>query len=142
MIVRVPQPKFSIEKQSAAAEKPGGVRRTGRTRGRTAPPNKRRSSMGVSLNSVAENWAAAVALWALPYLTLLGYLRPETAQSEMLQWSLLLAGVLGFACVISAAWKDTTDPTWRASHGLPPRARPRAPPQHSMPSEIKNAASM
>jgi hypothetical protein len=98
--------------------------------------------MRVSLNSVAENWAVAVALWAVPYLTLLGYLRPEAAQSEILQWSLLLVGILGCACVISAAWKDTTDPAWRASHGLPPRPQSCAPPTHSGPSEIKNAASM
>jgi hypothetical protein len=96
--------------------------------------------MRVSLNSVAENWAVAVALWALPYLTLLGYLRPEAAQSEVLQWLLLLIGVLGFACVVSAAWKDTMDPAWRASHGLPPQAPPRAPLTHSVPSDIKNAA--
>jgi hypothetical protein len=96
--------------------------------------------MRVSLNSVAENWAAAVALWALPYLTLLGYLRPEAARSEVLQWSLLLVGILGFVSVICAAWKDTTDPAWRASHGLPPRAQSCAPSTHSVPSDIKNAA--
>ena len=98
--------------------------------------------MRVSLNSVAENWAAAVALWALPYLTLLGYLRPEAARSEVLQWSLLMVGVMGFASALCAAWKDTMDPAWRASHGLPPRARSRAPTAHSMPSKIKNATSM
>ena len=84
--------------------------------------------MRVSLNSVVENWAAAVALWALPYLTLLGYLRPEAARSEVLQWSLLLIGILGFASVLYTAWKDTLDPAWRASHGLPPaHAIPRIP---------------
>ena len=59
--------------------------------------------MRVSLNSVAENWAAAVALWALPYLTLLGFLRPEAAQSEVLQWSLLLIA-------INLGYKLTWDP--------------------------------
>ena len=98
--------------------------------------------MRVSLNSVAENWAAAVALWALPYLTLLGFLRPEAARSEVLQWSLLLIGILGFASVISAAWKDTMDPAWRKSHGLPPRAPSYAPSTQPVPSPIKNAASM
>jgi hypothetical protein len=93
--------------------------------------------MRVSLNSVAENWAAAVALWALPYLTLLGYLRPEAAQSKVLQWSLLMIGVLGFASVFCAAWKDTMDPAWRASHGLPPLAQSSAPSRHPLPSEIK-----
>jgi hypothetical protein len=82
--------------------------------------------MRVSLNSVLENWAAAVALWALPYLTLLGHLRPEAARSEVLQWSLLLIGILGIASVLYTAWKDTLDPAWRASHGLPPRPRSRA----------------
>jgi hypothetical protein len=98
--------------------------------------------MRVSLNSVAENWAAAVALWALPYLTLLGFLRPEAARSEVLQWSLLLIGILGFASVISAAWKDTMDPAWRASHGLPPRAPSYVPSSHPVPSQIENAASL
>jgi hypothetical protein len=93
--------------------------------------------MRVSLNSVAENWAAAVAFWALPYLGLLGYLRPEAAQSEVLQWLLLLLGITGFVSVLCEAWKDTKDPAWRASHGLPPRGQPLAP----VPSDIKNATS-
>lgn len=95
--------------------------------------------MRVSLNSVAENWAASVALWALPYLTLLEYLRPEAAHSELLQWSLLLVGVLGFASALCAAWADTVDPKWRALHGLPPRAQPAARHAHAI---RKNAASM
>jgi hypothetical protein len=98
--------------------------------------------MRVSLNSVAENWAAAVALWALPYLTLLGFLRPEAARSEVLQWSLLMIGVLGFTSVICAAWKDTMDPKWRKSHGLPPRENAFARSTRSLPSQIKNATSM
>lgn len=75
--------------------------------------------MRVSLNSVAENWAASLALWALPYLTMLSYLRPEAAASEVFQWLLLLIGLLGFASMMIAAWQDITDPAWRASHGLP-----------------------
>jgi len=90
----------------------------------------------VSLNSVAENWAASVALWALPYLSVLSYLRPEAAASEVLQWLLLLIGLLGFASMFCTAWQDITDPAWRASHGLPQLARPRALLKH------KNAAPM
>lgn len=92
--------------------------------------------MRVSLNSVAENWAAAVALWALPYLTMLSYLRPEAAASEVLQWLLLLIGVLGFASMFCAAWQDTMDPAWRASHGL------RQQPPARAPLNIKNAARL
>lgn len=94
--------------------------------------------MRVTLNSVAENWAAAVALWALPYLALLGFLRPEAAHSEVLQWSLLLIGILGFVSVLCAAWEDTMDPVWRKSHGLPPLATST----RSAPSNIDGAASV
>jgi hypothetical protein len=80
----------------------------------------------VSLNTVAENWAASVALWALPYLTVLGYLQPEAAASEMLQWLLFLIGLLGFVSMFCAAWQDVRDPAWRLSHGLP-LARRRVP---------------
>ena len=92
--------------------------------------------MHVSLNSVAENWAASVALWALPYLSVLGYLRPEAAASEVLQWLLLLIGVLGFVSMFCSAWQDITNPAWRASHGLPRLAERRAP------LNIKKAAPM
>ena len=81
--------------------------------------------MRVSLNAVAENWAASVALWALPYLTVLSFLRPEAAASELLQWVLLLIGLLGFVSMFLAAWQDITDPAWRASHGLPLHAKSR-----------------
>ena len=70
-----------------------------------------------------SNWAALVALWALPYLTLLDYLRLDVAQSEMLQWSLVVIGVLGVASVLYTAWRDTLDPSWRTSHGLTTRKR-------------------
>ena len=92
--------------------------------------------MRVSLNSVAENWAASVALWALPYLSVLNYLRPEAAASEVLQWLLLLIGLLGFVSIFCVAWQDITDPAWRASHGLPQLARSRSP------LNIKKAAPM
>jgi hypothetical protein len=77
----------------------------------------------VSLGSVLTNWAALVALWALPYLTLLDYLRLDVAQSETLQWSLVVIGVLGVVSVLYTAWRDTLDPRWRASHGLTTRER-------------------
>ena len=82
-------------------------------------------SVRVSLNAVAENWAASVALWALPYLTVLSYLRPEAAASELFQWLLLLIGLLGFISMFLAVWQDINDPAWRASHGLPQLARSR-----------------
>jgi len=77
----------------------------------------------VSLSSVLFNWAGLVALWALPYLTLLDHLRLDVAHSEVLQWSLLFIGVLGLASLICTAWKDTLDPEWRARHGLTLRKR-------------------
>ena len=77
----------------------------------------------VSLRSVLFNWAGLVALWALPYLTLLDHLRPEAARSEILQWSLLVVGTLGLISLLYSAWRETLDPTWRAKHGFPPRKR-------------------
>ncbi|MGB8186693.1 MAG: hypothetical protein WCF37_16870, partial [Pseudolabrys sp.] len=44
-----------------------------------------RPGTGVSLRSVLFNWAGLVALWALPYLTLLDHLQPDAARSEILQ---------------------------------------------------------
>jgi hypothetical protein len=79
--------------------------------------------MPVSLKSVLTNWAAVMALWALPYLTVLDHLHPDAARSEALQWFLFAVGALGVASVLSVAWKDTRDPAWRARHGLAPRAR-------------------
>ena len=87
----------------------------GQTRRRAA--NARRRPARVSLGSVLHNWAALVALWALPYLTLLDHLRPDAARSETLQWSLLGIGVLGIASLLDTAWRDTRDPAWRASMG-------------------------
>ena len=73
------------------------------------------------LGSVLSNWAALIALWALPYLALLEFLRVDTARSPLLQWSLVAVGALGFASVLLAARKLTRDPGWRAEHGLPAR---------------------
>ena len=82
----------------------------------------------ISVRSVLINWAGLVALWALPYLTLLDHLRPDTARSEILQWSLLVIGVLGLVSILYAAWKETLDPVWRARHGLALRKRASRPP--------------
>lgn len=82
----------------------------------------------ISVRSVLINWAGLVALWALPYLTLLDHLRPDTARSEILQWSLLVIGALGLVSILYAAWKETLDPVWRARHGLALRKRAPRPP--------------
>jgi hypothetical protein len=74
----------------------------------------------VSPASVLATWAALVALWALPYLTLLDYLRIDLAQSEALQWLLVAIGASGVASILITAWRQTRDPSWRASHGLTP----------------------
>jgi hypothetical protein len=79
--------------------------------------------MPVSLKSVLTNWAAVMALWALPYLAVLDHLHLDAARLEVLQWSLFAIGALGVGSVLYMAWKDTLDPSWRAEHGLPPRAR-------------------
>jgi hypothetical protein len=89
-------------------------------------PATGRTIMPVSLKAVLTNWAALTALWALPYLTLLEYFRVDAARSEVLQWSLLIVGAFGIGSVLSAAWKDTRDPRWRAEHGLPPHPRSNA----------------
>jgi len=78
------------------------------------------------LGAVLANWAALVALWALPYLTLLEFLRIDVARSPWLQWSLLAVGVLGLCYLLATAWRETRDPVWRARHGLAERRRPRA----------------
>lgn len=80
-----------------------------------------RPSTRVSVGSILINWAALVALWALPYLTLIDHLHLDAARSEALQWSLLIIGVLGLVSVLHATWRETLDPAWRARHGLPPR---------------------
>lgn len=89
----------------------------------TANSDVRRPNFGltVSLRSVLCNWAALVALWALPYLTVLDHLRPDAARSEILQWSLLVVGALGLVSLLYSAWRETLDPAWRARHGFPPR---------------------
>ena len=70
----------------------------------------------ISVSSVLVNWAGLVALWALPYLTLLDHLRIDAAHSEVLQWSLLLVGALGLVSILYTAWRETLDPAWRARH--------------------------
>jgi hypothetical protein len=68
-----------------------------------------------------------VALWALPYLTLLDHLRLDAAHSEILQWSLLIIGAIGLVSILYTAWRETLDPAWRARHGFTPRKRPSRP---------------
>jgi hypothetical protein len=75
------------------------------TRGPTGRSNAR-----VSVSSALVNWAGLVALWALPYLTLLDHLRVDAAHSEILQWSLLIVGILGFISILYTAWRETLDP--------------------------------
>ena len=97
--------------------------------------HKRRGTSGlagapsarVSVGSVLINWAALVALWALPYLTLIDHLHMDAARSEALQWSLLIIGAFGLVSVLHATWRETLDPAWRARHELPPRKRPDRP---------------
>jgi hypothetical protein len=85
------------------------------------------SNTRVSVSFVLVNWAGLVALWALPYLTLLDHLRIDVARSEVLQWSLLIIGALGLVSILYTAWKETLDPVWRARHGFSPRKRPHRP---------------
>jgi hypothetical protein len=91
-------------------------------RGPTGSSNAR-----VSISFVLLNWAGLVALWALPYLTLLDHLRPDAARSEILQWSLLIVGAIGLVSILYTAWRETLDPTWRARHGFTLRKRPSRP---------------
>jgi hypothetical protein len=81
----------------------------------------------MSASCVLVNWAGLVALWALPYLTLLDHLRVDAAHSELLQWSLLVVGALGLVSVLYTAWRETRDPAWRARHGLTLRKHPCRP---------------
>lgn len=74
-------------------------------RGRTVKADAR-----VSLGTILSNWAALVALWALPYLTLLDHLRPDVARSETLQWSLLVVGALGLVSLLYTSWRETIKP--------------------------------
>jgi hypothetical protein len=73
----------------------------------------------LSARSVLVNWAALVALWALPYLTLLDRLHIDAARSEILQWSLLAVGTLGLISVLYEAWSQTFDHSRRRKHGFP-----------------------
>jgi hypothetical protein len=72
----------------------------------------------ISLGCVLSNWAALVALWALPYLTLLNYVHIDAAQSEALQWLLVAIGASGVASILFTAWRQTREPSWRTKHGL------------------------
>lgn len=73
------------------------------------------------LNPVLFNWAALVAICALPYLKLRHHLGLETP--EAMQWSLVAIGVFGTVGVLCAAWQTSRERAWRASHGLlAPRA--------------------
>ena len=85
------------------------------------------ANTGISFGSVLSNWAALVALWALPYLTLLDRLDSDAARSQVLQWSLVLVGALGVGRILYVAWRQTRDPAWRTKHGLAPRERPNTP---------------
>jgi hypothetical protein len=94
------------------------------------PPARRKWQSGtggshelVPISTVLVNWAALVALWALPHLTLLDHFRLEMAQSEALQWLLVAIGASGVASILFTAWRQTRDPAWRASHGLSARGR-------------------
>lgn len=71
------------------------------------------------LNSVLFNWAALVAICALPYLKLRHHLGLETP--EALQWLLVAIGVFGTVGVLCAAWRTSRERAWRAAHGLPAR---------------------
>ena len=77
-----------------------------------------RSGEGLPLGSVLSNWGALVALWALPYLSLLAYLRVDAAESQALQWLLVGIGASGLASILLAAWRQSRDPRWRARRGL------------------------
>jgi hypothetical protein len=75
--------------------------------------------MQVSLKSVLINWSALVALWAPPYLAVLDHCYPRSAaNSEPLQWLLVIIGFFGIGSVLYISWKDTRDPAWRAAHWL------------------------
>lgn len=61
-------------------------------------------------------WAAAVALFALPYLTLRRHAGLET--TEALQWALVAVAAFGTVRVFYVAWQLSRDRAWRASHGF------------------------
>lgn len=68
------------------------------------------------LNAVLFNWAGAIALWALPYLSLRHRVGIETALA--LQWLLVAIAVFATVGVFYLAWQTSGDRAWRASHGL------------------------
>ena len=68
------------------------------------------------LSPVLFNWAALVAICALPYLKLRHHFGLET--TEAMQWSLVAVGVVGTVGVLFAAWQTSRERAWRASHGL------------------------
>ena len=68
------------------------------------------------LNPVLLNWAALVAICALPYLKLRHQLGLGT--TEAMQWSLVAIGAFGTVGILCAAWQTSRDRAWRASHGL------------------------
>jgi hypothetical protein len=73
--------------------------------------------MRVSLKTVVASTAAIVALWAPASLLLLDRVGLDSAaQSEALQWALLVVGVAGMAGILLSAWRDTRDPAWRSAH--------------------------
>lgn len=72
--------------------------------------------MPVPLHVVLANWAAMIALWAVPYLTLLHHFKIEA--SDALQWSLVIVAIVGSGSMFHQAWKTSREPRWRASHGL------------------------
>jgi hypothetical protein len=78
----------------------------------------------VSLKTVLASWAALVALWAPAYLAVLDHAGfASAAHSQPLQWSLVAIGAAGLAGIVTACWRDTRDPAWRAAHGLAQRTR-------------------
>jgi hypothetical protein len=67
-------------------------------------------------NPVVSNWAVAVGLWALPYLTLRHQLGLDA--TDAFQWSLLAVSIFGLSRAFYVAWHVSRDRAWRASHGL------------------------
>jgi hypothetical protein len=84
--------------------------------GKTFGAAQQESKMPVPFSVVFANWSAALALWALPYLTLRHQLGLET--SDALQWSVLAVAVIGSGRVFHLAWQASREPAWRAAHGL------------------------
>ena len=65
------------------------------------------------------NWAALVAICAIPYLRLRHHFGLETA--EPMKWSLVAVGAFGTVGILCTAWQASRERASRASHGL--RAR-------------------